>query len=116
MVTTYPTIRKQVTEDAPEISKLDYVRTPWAAAYRRDHAEADWWAEGFGTVEHSLETQERVFRMAEQLVGRGIDRLAVFAALRQADGVAQSSTGTFHEGALQTRHLYLQGRALRSDD
>jgi len=54
--------------------------------------------------------------MAEQLVGRGIDRLAVFAALRQADGVAQSSTGTFHEGALQTRHLYLQGRAVRSDD
>ena len=116
MVTTYPTSKNQVTEDAREISPLDDLRTSWVAAYRQKRAEADWWAEGFGAVEHSLETQERVFRMAEQLVGRGIDRLAVFAALRQADGVAQSSTGTLHEGALQTRHLYLQGRVVRSDD
>src|SRR5438094_268569 len=102
--------------EVADLAVLDTLRTSWVAAYRQKHAEADWWAESFGAVEHSLETQERVFRMAEQLVGRGIDRLAVFAALRQADGVAQSSTGTFHEGALQTRHLYLQGRALRSDD
>src|SRR5207248_8381707 len=116
MVTTYPTIRNQGTEDASEMSQLGDLRTSWVAVYRRDHAEADWWAEGFGAVEHSLKTQEHVFRMAEQLVGRGIDRLAVFAALRQADGVAQSSTETLQEGALQTRHLYLQGRAVRSDD
>jgi len=116
MVTTYPTIKKQVTEDAPEISELDDLRTSWVAAYRQKHAEADWWAEGFGAVEHSLDTQERVFRMAEQLAGGGIDRLAVFAALRQADGDAQASSGRLHEGDLQTRHLYLQGRAVRSDD
>ena len=116
MVTTYPTIKKQVTEDAPEISELDDLRTSWVAAYRQKHAEADWWAEGFGAVEHSTDTQERVFRMAEQLAGRGIDRLAVFAALRHADGVAQTSSGRLHEGDLQTRHLYLQGRAVRSDD
>ncbi len=116
MVTTYPTIKKQVTEDAREISQLDDVRASWVAAYRQKHAEADWWAEGFGALEHSLDTQERVFRMAEQLAGRGIDRLAVFAALRHADGVAQASSGRLHEGDLQTRHLYLQGRAVRSDD
>src|SRR5438309_8745430 len=92
------------------------LRTSWGAAYLQKHAEADWWAEGFGAVEHSLETQERVFRMAEQLAGRGIDRLAVFAALRHADGVAQASSGTLHEGDLQTGHLYLQGRAVRRDD
>ncbi|TMG30885.1 MAG: hypothetical protein E6H93_07830 [Chloroflexi bacterium] len=116
MVTTYPTIRKQVTEDAREISQLDDLRTSWVAAYRQKHAEADWWAEGFGAVEHSVDTQERVFRMAEQLAGRGIDRLAVFATLRHADGVAQASSGRLHEGDLQTRHLYLQGRAVRSGD
>lgn len=116
MVTTYPTIRKQVTEDAREISQLDDVRTSWVAAYRKEHVEADWWAEGFGAVGHSLDTQERAFRMAEQLAGRGIDRLAVFAALRHADGVAQPSSGRLPEGDLQTRHLYLQGRAVRSDD
>ena len=116
MVTTYPTVNKQVIEVAREISQLDDLRTSWVAAYRQKHAEADWWAEGFGAVEHSVDTQERVFRMAEQLAGRGIDRLAVFATLRHADGVAQASSGRLHEGDLQTRHLYLQGRAVRSDD
>ncbi len=116
MVTTYPTIKEQIIEDAREISQLDGLRTSWVAAYRQKHAEAHRWAEGFGAVEHSPDTQERVFRMAEQLAGRGIDRLAVFAALRHADGVAQASSGRLHEGDLQTRHLYLRGRAVRSDD
>jgi hypothetical protein len=117
MVTTYPNIKNYLAEDAREISQLDDLRTSWVAAYRRDHAEADWWAEGVGAFEHSLETQERVFRMAEQLAGRGIDRLAVFAALRHADAVPQASSGSLHEGAaLQTQHLYVQGRAIRSDD
>jgi len=117
LVTTYPTVNKQVIEVAREISQLDDLRTSWVAAYRQKHAEADWWAEGFGAVEHSPETQERVFRMAEQLAGRGIDRFAVFAALRHADAVPQASSGSLHEGvALQTQHLYVQGRAIRSDD
>src|SRR5438132_10575333 len=117
MVTTYPTIRNQGAEDAREISELDDLRTAWVASYRQKHAEADWWAEGFGPVEHSPDTQERVFRMAEQLAGRGIDRLAVFAALRHADAVPQASSGSLHEGAaLQTQHLYVRGRAIRSDD
>jgi len=116
MVTTYPTIKKQATEDAREISQLDDLRTSWVAAYPHKHAEADRWAEGFGAVGHSLDTQERVFRMAEQLVGRAINRLSVFAALRRADAVAQESTGSLQESAPQTRHLYLQGRAVRNDD
>ena len=117
MVTAYPNIKSYLAEDAREINQLDEVRTSWVAAYRREHAEADWWAEGFGAVEHSLETQERVFRMAEQLAGRGIDRLAVFAALRHADAVPQANSGSLHEGAaLQTQHLYVHGRAIRNDD
>src|SRR5947209_1184158 len=117
MVTTYPTIKKHVTEFTREIGQLDDLRTSRVAAYRQKHAEADWWAEGVGAVEHSTDTQERVFRMAEQLAGRGIDRLAVFAALRHADAVAQASRGRFNDGAaLQTQHLYVQGRAIRRDD
>jgi hypothetical protein len=90
MVTTYPTIRKPVTEDAREISQLDVLRTSWVAAYRQKHAEAEWWAEGFGAAQHSLDTQERVFRMVEQLVARSVSRPSIFAALRRADAVAQS--------------------------
>ena len=117
MVTTYPTIKNDLAEDVREISQLDDSRTSWVAAYRRKHPEADWWAAGFGAVEHSLETQERVFRMAEQLEARGIDRHTVFAALRRADAVPQASRGSLHEGAaLQTQHLYVQGRVVRPDD
>ena len=91
-MTTYPDNRRSVTEDSAEISPLNDLATGWVVAYRRNHPEADWWAEGFGAVEHSVETQERVFRMAEQLAGRAIDRLSVFAALRRADAVAQESS------------------------
>src|SRR5437879_13308067 len=94
MVTTYPTINEQVTEDAREISQLDDLRTSWVAAYRQKHAEADWWAEGFGAVEHSPETQERVFRMAEKLEGRGIDRFAVCGALSSEVGGPQGRCGS----------------------
>jgi hypothetical protein len=115
MVTTYPNIESSVIENPREISQLDDLRTSWVAAYRQNHPEADWWAEGFGAVEHSLQTQERVFRMAEQLVSRAIDRLSVFAALRRADAVAQENRRSLQESAPQAGHLYLQGRALRND-
>jgi len=100
VVTTYPDNRRSVTEDSAEISPLNDLATGWVVAYRRNHPEADWWAEGFGAVEHSVETQERVFRMAEQLAGRAIDRLSVFAALRRADAVAQESRGGLQESAM----------------
>src|SRR5207245_8646854 len=87
----YPDNQRRVTEDSAEISPLNDFAIAWVVAYRRNHPEADWWAEGFGAVEHSVERQERVFRMAEQLAGRAIDRLSVFAALRRADAVAQES-------------------------
>ena len=100
MVTTHPDNRRRVAEDSAEISPLNDFAIAWVVAYRRNHPEADWWAEGFGAVEHSVETQERVFRMAEQLAGRAIDRLSVFAALRRADAVAQESRGGLQESAM----------------
>jgi len=36
-------------------------------------------------VSHSMETQERVFRLAEQLKRRGVDRTELFTALEEAD-------------------------------
>lgn len=53
--------------------------------YRRDQAAADLWAKGLRHVSHSLQTQERVFRTAEQLARTGVDRTDVFTALEEAD-------------------------------
>jgi len=41
-------------------------RTEWVRRYRHGNALADLWARGLRRVSHSIETQERVFRMAEQ--------------------------------------------------
>ncbi len=64
---------------------LDDRRTAWVHEYRREHAYANLWAIGLRHVSHSFETQERVFRMAEQLARRGVDRTDVFMALEEAD-------------------------------
>jgi hypothetical protein len=69
----------------PKAEVLDDRRTAWVHAYRRDHAPANLWAIGLRHVSHSLETQERVFRLAEQLARRGVDRTDVFTALEEAD-------------------------------
>ncbi len=61
----------------------------WVAAYRRRQPLADWWAAGNGQVDHTLETQDRVFRLAQQLVMGGLDRMShFFHVLRIADRVA----------------------------
>jgi hypothetical protein len=67
------------------VTVLDDRRTDWVRQYRRDQAAADLWAKGLRHVSHSLETQERVFRMTEQLVRSGVDRTDVFTALEEAD-------------------------------
>jgi hypothetical protein len=70
---------------SPMASVLDDGRTDWVRQYRRDHAVADRWARGLRHVTHSMETQERVFRLAEQLEHGGVDRGDVFLALEKAD-------------------------------
>lgn len=112
MVTTSP---YQIT-DVRTASRLDETRLEWVMTYRRNHPEADWWAEGFAAVAHSTETQERVFRMAEQLQARGIDRRSVFQALRRADLVTQGRRAGLFEVDSQPRHLYVRGRAVHNED
>ncbi len=65
-------------------------RDRWVAAYRQTWSAAGRWAAG-GAVSHAIETQDRVFRMAEQLLRRGIlaTRTAVFEALIIADRAVQ---------------------------
>jgi hypothetical protein len=67
------------------VTFLDDWRSDWVRQYRRDQAAADLWAKGLRHVSHSLQTQEQVFRMTEQLARTGIDRIAVFTALEEAD-------------------------------
>lgn len=116
MVTTYPETKARGIEASPETSQHDDLCSAWGLAYRQHHPEADWWAADFGAGEHSEETQMRVFRMAEQLVARDINRITIFGALRRADAVAQEDGGWFREAGPRPRHLYLQGRTVRSDD
>src|ERR1700694_835103 len=74
-----------VTVRTPTVEIIDDLRTNWVREYRHRHATADRWARGLRHVSHSLETQERVFRMAEQLERRGVDRTDLFTALEEAD-------------------------------
>jgi hypothetical protein len=60
-------------------------RSSWVRAYRDRYPAADLWARGLRQVSHSLETKERVFRMAEQLARHGVEREDVFMALEEAD-------------------------------
>jgi hypothetical protein len=64
---------------------VDAAERAWVADYRGTFHGADRWATGLGRLSHSPETQQRVFRMSEQLARRGIDRADVFMALRAAD-------------------------------
>jgi hypothetical protein len=64
---------------------LNDQRTEWVRQYRHGHPLADVWARGLRHVWHSTETQERAFRMAEQLAARGVDRTDLFTALEEAD-------------------------------
>src|ERR1700730_17561604 len=67
------------------VAVLDDRRTDWVRQYRRDQSAADLWAKGLRHVSHSLQTQERVFRMAEHLARTGVDPTDVFTALEEAD-------------------------------
>ena len=116
MVTTNPDARSYVSEHSAATRQLDHLRTTWLVEYRQKHPEANCWAEGFSPIEHRVQTQERVFRMAEQLLARGISRRSLFATLREADAVALGSAGTLPARAPRARHLYIQGRTVRNQD
>ena len=52
-------------EDAEAIRQ-----THWVEGYRLTHRDADRWADSPSGIRHTVETQDRIFRMAEELRGR----------------------------------------------
>jgi phosphoketolase len=85
--------------------------------YRQRNSVADRWAAGYGPIQHSVETQARVFAMAELLAARGVrgDGVPIFEALYAADRVASAAMWiAVHETYAQ--NVYLDGRRLRPED
>lgn len=83
-----------------------------AAGYRSRHAEVNRWADGYGSIRHSVETQARVFGMAEDLASRKIkgDGVPLFELLHAADWVASAAMWlVVHE--TYARNVYLDGWA-----
>ena len=92
-------------------------RGEWAALYRERNPAADRWAAGYGPIQHSVETQARVFAMAELLSARGVrgDGLPLFDVLYATDRVASAAMWVaVHE--TYARNVYLDSRDLAPDD
>jgi len=89
----------------------------WVFLYRRKNPAADRWAVGYGPIEHSVETQARIFAMAELLAARGVhgDHLPLFDVLYAADRIASAAMWVVvHETYAQ--NVYLDGRSLAIKD
>ena len=56
-----------------------YRTADWAEQYRDRYPIANRWAAGYGTIDHDLVTQMRVFELAERLaLEQGEDRRQTF--------------------------------------
>jgi phosphoketolase len=102
----------------PQSEQTEAVRmAELTALYRRQHPEADRWAVGYGKMQHTAETQARVFAMAELLAARDVqgDGVPLFEVLEAADRVASAAMWlVVHE--TYTRNVYLDGRDLGPGD
>jgi len=89
----------------------------FVSLYRQKHPQASAWATGYGPIEHRVETQARVFRMAELLEARGVrgDGASLFEVLQAADRAASAAMWlVVHE--TYARNVYLDGRDLEPED
>jgi phosphoketolase len=92
-------------------------REEWVALYRRKNPAANRWAAGYGPIEHTVETQARVFSMADLLAVQGVtgDGVPVFNMLYAADRVVSAAMWiAVHE--TYARNVYLDGRDLVPED
>jgi phosphoketolase len=89
----------------------------WVNLYRRNNPTADRWAAGYGVIQHTVKTQARVFKMAEQLAAQGIkgDGVPVFDTLYGADRVS-SAAMWIAVRETYARNVYLDGRDLTTED
>ncbi len=89
----------------------------WVDQYRKENPEADLWAKGYGPIQHTVETQARVFSMAERLAVLGLrgDGVSLFHLLYALDRVTSAAMWVVvHE--TYARNVYLDGRNLLADD
>ena len=102
----------------PDKDHLEAIsKKEWVELYRRNYPEADRWAEGYGPIKHEVETQARIFAMAEYLAAKNIkgDGLPLFDLLYALDRVTIAAMWiVVHE--TYARNVYLNGRELRSED
>lgn len=87
------------------------------ALYRKKNSAAERWAAGYGVIEHTEETQARIFSMGEELAARGVkgDGMPLFELLYAADRVVNAAMWVVaHE--TYARNVYLDGRDLKPDD
>lgn len=85
--------------------------------FRKKNPEADRWAEGYGPIKHEVETQARIFAMAQHLSAKGIqgDGMPLFDLLHALDRVTSAAMWVVvHE--TYARNVYLDGRELTFED
>jgi hypothetical protein len=70
-------------------------RARWVEGYRLAHRAADRWAESPSGIRHSIETQDRIFRMADELRQRQDwpNAKLFFPVLKAVDDAASWDTG-----------------------
>lgn len=88
-----------------------------AAAHRENDAAFARWAEGYGVIRHSDETQLRVQQLVHSLGSRGAagDAVDVYELLMALDRVASAGLWlVVHQ--TYARNVYLDGRALDTED
>jgi phosphoketolase len=102
----------------PQTENTEAIRTEERVAlYRKRYPEADRWAVGYGAINHTVETQARVFSIAELLAARGVkgDGVSLFDLLHAADRMASAAMWLVaHETYVQ--NVYLDGRDLAPED
>lgn len=105
-------LKSEKTNIEEEIRKEE-----WVSLYRKKNPSADRWAVGYGEIEHTVETQARIFTMAEFLAALGVqgDGVPLFEVLYAADRVASAAMWiAVHE--TYARNVYLDGRDLLQED
>src|SRR4030042_621415 len=89
----------------------------WVALYRQKNPEAGHWADGYQIIQHTFDTQARVFAMADLLSAKGAqgDGVPLVEVLYAADRIASAAMWiAVHE--TYARNVYLDGRDLMPDD
>jgi phosphoketolase len=92
-------------------------QSEWAELYRKKHPAADRWAAGYGEIDHSIETQARIFAMADWLIEAGslADEDRLFAMLHALDRVTSAAMWLVVHQTYANK-VYLDGRDLQPED